>query len=125
MIHNVKVFLVDNDLTALNKYRQGLEKYGYLDIHLFLNGVICLNNLHHKPSIVFLNHRIDESSSFDILKRIKLHYPDIYVIIMSNQENVNLAVDVVRHGAFDYLVKGDNEIVKMSQVIERVFLLDR
>ena len=125
MVHAIKVFLVDHDLITLNKYRQGLENIGYKDIHLFLNGVICINNLHLKPFIIFLNHPIDESSGFDVLKKIRQHYPNIYVVIMSNQENVNLAVDVVRNGAFDYIVKGDNEISKMSQVIERIFLLDK
>jgi len=125
MIHVIKVFLVDNDLITLNKYRQGLENIGYKDIHLFLNGVICINNLHLKPYIIFLNHPIDESSGFDVLKKIKQHHPNIYVVIMSNQEDVNLAVDVLRNGAFDYIVKGDNEVSKMSHVIERIFLLDK
>lgn len=125
MIHVIKVFLVDNDLITLNKYRQGLENIGYKDIHLFLNGMICINNLHLKPYIIFLNHPIDESSGFDVLKKIKQHHPNIYVVIISNQENVNLAVDVLRNGAFDYIVKGDNEISKMSHVIERIFLLDK
>ena len=125
MVHVIKVFLVDNDLITLNKYRQGLENIGYKDIHLFLNGVICINNLHLKPYIIFLNHPIDESSGFDVLKKIKQHHPNIYVVIISNQENVNLAVDVLRNGAFDYIVKGDNEISKMSHVIERIFLLDK
>ena len=125
MVHAIKVFLVDNDLITLNKYRQGLENIGYKDIHLFLNGVICINNLHLKPFIIFLNHPIDESSGFDVLKKIRQQYPNIYVVIMSNQENVNLAVDVLRNGAFDYIVKGDNEISKMSQVIERIFSLDK
>jgi polysaccharide export outer membrane protein len=125
MVHAIKVFLVDHDLITLNKYRQGLENIGYKDIHLFLNGVICINNLHLKPFIIFLNHPIDESSGFDVLKKIRQHHPNIYVVIMSNEENVNLAVDVVRNGAFDYIVKGDNEISKMSQVIERIFLVDR
>jgi DNA-binding NtrC family response regulator len=125
MVHVIKVFLVDNDLITLNKYRQGLEDSDYKDIHLFLNGVICINNLHLKPYIIFLNHPIDESSGFDVLKKIKQHHPNIYVVIMSNQEDVNLAVDVLRNGAFDYIVKGDNEVSKMSHVIERIFLLDK
>lgn len=125
MIHVIKVFLVDNDLITLNKYRQGLENIGYKDIHLFLNGMICINNLHLKPYIIFLNHPIDESSGFDVLKKIKQHHTNIFVVIMSNQEDVNLAVDALRNGAFDYIVKGDNEVSKMSHVIERIFLLDK
>jgi DNA-binding NtrC family response regulator len=125
MVHVIKVFLVDNDLITLNKYRQGLEDSDYKDIHLFLNGVICINNLHLKPYIIFLNHPIDESSGFDVLKKIKQIQPNTYVIIISKQENANLAVDAMKYGAFDYIVKGDHEIAKMKNVIDRVFLLDK
>lgn len=125
MIHTIKVFLVDDDLITLNKQRLGLENYGFKNIYLFLNGIICLNNLHQKPKIIFLNYTIDDSTGFDILKKIKQYQPNIYVIIMSNHENANLAFDAMRYGAFDYIMKGDNEIIKMKNAIDRVFLLGK
>jgi DNA-binding NtrC family response regulator len=125
MIHTIKVFLVDDNLITLNKQRLGLENYGFKNIYLFLNGIICLNNLHQKPKIIFLNYKIDDSTSFDILKKIKQYQPNIYVIIMSNHENANLAFDAMRYGAFDYIMKGDNEIIKMKNAIDRVFLLGK
>ncbi|MBL7935928.1 MAG: response regulator [Bacteroidia bacterium] len=125
MAHNIKVFLVDGDLVTLNEYRQGLENFGYRNINLFLNGVICLNNLHQKPKIIFLNHSVEDAVSFDILKKIKQSQLNVYVIIISNQENVNIAVDAMKYGAFDYIIKGDNEITKMKNVIERIILLGK
>ena len=81
MIHTIKMFLVDNDLMTLNRYRQGLENYGYKNIHMFLNGIICLNKLNQKPYIIFLNNPIDDSSSFDILKKIKQIQPNTYAYV--------------------------------------------
>jgi DNA-binding NtrC family response regulator len=123
MMSNIKVFLVDDDLFSLNIYRQYLENVGLKNIQLFLNGRICLNNLHQKPSMIFLNHPIDDSSSFELLQKIKQYRQTIYVVILSKQENINMAADAMKHGAFDYIVKGDNEIIKMKNVIERIFSL--
>ncbi|MBI3521230.1 MAG: response regulator [Bacteroidetes bacterium] len=124
MTHNVKVFLVDDDLLSLNTYRQGLENSGYKNIHLFLNGIICLNNLHQKPNIIFLNHEINDSSTFDLLKKIKQSLPSAYIILISREENIKVSIGAMKHGAFDYIVKGDDDIRKMNNVIERILSLN-
>lgn len=123
MMAKVKIFLVDDDLFNLNIYREGLDNLGFNDISLFLNGVICLNNLYQKPDIIFLDYHLDNNSGFDILKKIKRHNSDIYVIIIAIQENTKIATDALKYGAFDYITKGDDEITKMKNVIERISCL--
>lgn len=120
-----KIFLVDEDLYTLNIYRQKLDNLGYNDISLFLNGVICLNNLHQKPNIIFLNYPLSDITGFEILKRIKLYSHSIYVIIVSDQENIQIANEALKHGAFDYILKGDDEIIKMNNVIERINTIEK
>lgn len=115
-----KVFLVDDDIFSLNIYRQTLENIGIKDISLFLNGRICLNNLHLKPKVIFLDHNMDDMTGFEVLKKIKRVDPNIYIIIVSAQENMKIAVDALKYGAFDYLIKGDNESEKMKKVIDRI-----
>jgi DNA-binding NtrC family response regulator len=115
-----KIFLVDDDLFSLNVYRQNLENLGYNDISLFLNGTICLNNLHQKPTIVFLDHNMDDLNGFEVLKKIKRYDPNIYVVIISAQESMKIAIDALKYGAFDYIIKGDNESDKMKNVLLRI-----
>jgi len=67
---HAKIFLVDDDLFSLNVYRQGLENLGFSDMTLYLNGTICLNNLHQKPNIIFLDHHMDDILGFDVLKKL-------------------------------------------------------
>jgi polysaccharide export outer membrane protein len=115
-----KIFLVDDDLFSLNNTRSCLDQLGYKDVSLYLNGIICLNNLHLKPSIIFLDITINELVKYEILKKIKQYNPNIYVVIISKIENNQIAIDAIRHGAFDYFVKKDDEITKMKNVIERI-----
>lgn len=120
MENSVNIFLVDDDLFSLNIYRQGLENLGYQKVLLFLNGTICLNNLNKKPDIIFLDHNMDDLTGFEVLKKIKRVDPNVFVVIVSAQENMKIAVDALKYGAFDYIIKGDNEIEKMQNVIERM-----
>lgn len=115
-----KIFLVDDDLFSLNLYRQTLENLGYTDVSLFLNGTICLNHLHQKPRIIFLDHNMDDMNGFEVLKKIKRYDPDIYVVILSAQESMKVAVDSLKFGAFDYIMKGEGEADSMKQVLSRI-----
>ena len=120
MENSANIILVDDDLFSLNIYRQGLENLGYNKVSLFLNGTICLSNLNQKPDIIFLDHNMDDLTGFEVLKKIKRYDPNVLVVIVSAQENMRIAVDDLKYGAFDYIIKGDNEIEKMQNVIERM-----
>lgn len=56
----------------------------------------------------------------EVLERIKRYNPNIHVVIVSSQEDMKVVMRVMRRGAFDYLVKGDDEIQKMEEVINRI-----
>ncbi|MDX2172765.1 MAG: response regulator [Bacteroidota bacterium] len=124
MEKSAKIFLVDDDLYSLNLYQQTLTNLGYENVALFLNGTICLNNLQQKPVIIFLDHNMDELNGFEVLKKIKRFDPNIFVVIVSSQENMQVAIDALKYGAFDYIIKGDNDIEKMGKVIERIDLIE-
>ena len=44
----------------------------------------------------------------DILKKIKQENEDIEVILISEQDDIEVVVDLLRHGAFDYIVKSND-----------------
>ena len=97
MGNSPKIFIVDNDLFSLNTSKIGLENLGYKDVSLYLNGIICLNNLHRKPNIIFLDNTINQESEFELLKKIKQYNSETYVVIISKQDNMQIAFDSIRH----------------------------
>ena|SRR6218665_2609166 len=115
-----KIFLVDDNLFSLAMYEQGLENLGYTNVFQFYNGTNCLDNLHQRPNIVFLDYNMDDLSGLQVLEKIRRFDPNIFVVIVSAQENLKLAVNVLKHGAFDYIVKDDREMEQMGEVIERI-----
>ncbi len=120
MEETFKIFLVDDDLFSLSYNQHELQNLGFKDISLFMNGTVCLNNLHLKPDVIFLDHNMDTMTGFEVLKKIKRYDPNINVVILSGQETIKTAVDALKYGAFDYIMKGDDEIVKMKDSIARI-----
>ncbi|MFT5167648.1 MAG: DNA-binding NtrC family response regulator [Saprospiraceae bacterium] len=120
LIKKYKIFLVDDDLFCLNMYEQHIKNLGYEDITLFQNGTDCLNNLIEYPNIIFLDHKMDTLNGFEVLKKIKRFDPNINVVMVSGQDDLQIALNALKYGAFDYIVKGDQENEKIESVIKRI-----
>ena len=63
---------------------------------------------------------MDVLNGFEVLKKIKRFKPNAYVIMLSSQENIKTAVNALKFGAFDYLIKGDNEEEKIADALQRI-----
>ena len=114
------IFLVDDDLFSINLYRQVLENIGYKNISTFQNASIALYNLEKRPSVIFLDHHMNDISGVEVLKKIKKFDSSIYVVMISGQEKIQVAFDAIKFGAFDYIVKGESAEEKMRDVLSRI-----
>ncbi|HTL09805.1 MAG TPA: response regulator [Chitinophagaceae bacterium] len=118
---DAKIFLVDDDVLCLNLYKQFLKQLGYNNIFLFDNGNDCLTQLDiTKPDIIFLDYNMDELNGIDVLKQIKKFDPSITVLFISGQEDIEIAVNTIKHGALDYIVKSSLSTEKMKSIMERI-----
>jgi polysaccharide export outer membrane protein len=117
-----KIFLVDDDIFCLNLYREHLTNLGYDDISSFDNGPDCLNQLTQQPDVIFLDYEMDNLTGLEVLKKIKRFNPDIFVIFLSGQASIMTAVNALKFGAFDYIVKGmferENIIKVLGKIVE-------
>lgn len=118
--HNLKLFIVDDDQFCSSMYERYLKNHHYSDITIFSNGTECLNALYLKPDIIFLDHNMVDINGFEVLKKIKRYDPNIYVIMVSAQQSIDTAVDTLKYGTFDYLVKGNEVCEKMKETIEKI-----
>lgn len=57
------------------------------------------------PDVVTLDYLLPDMNGADVLQKIKTINPDTEVIVISEQENIETAVELIRNGAYDYLVK--------------------
>jgi DNA-binding NtrC family response regulator len=120
-----KFFIVDDDIFCANVYQQYLSNLNYTDITYFSNGKDCLNNLDQNPDIIFLDYNMDDLIGFEVLKKIKRLNSNIYVVMVSGQENIKIAVDAIKNGAFDYVTKNSFVCEKMTNIIEKISQLKK
>lgn len=74
-------------------------------IHRFSNGKDLLKQLHKQPDIITLDYSLPDYDGRKLLKEVRELCPSAYVIIVSGQNDLNLAVDLLKEGAHDYIVK--------------------
>lgn len=116
----VNIFLVDDDLFSLSLYEQQLYSLGYTNVHTFSNGADCVNGLSKKPDIIFMDHDMDTMNGYDALKIIKQQQPGIYVVFLSGQEDSAVKATVLQSGAFDYIVKSNQDMHRIESVLAQI-----
>lgn len=114
------VFIVDDDPFCLALYEQQLKNLGLQNVSVFDNGTDCINHLSSAPDIVFLDYNMKMLNGIEVLKKIKNFSKDIYVVFLSGQEEVQVAVNTLLNGAFDYIVKGNNDRERIEEVLGKI-----
>ena len=101
-----KILVVDDDPmmakgTGLRLTRAGFD-YSHCE-----SGEDALSYLKegHAPDAVLLDLVMPGMGGLETLKQMRLHDPDLPVIVVSGQESVRTAVETLREGAYDYLTK--------------------
>ncbi|MBN8575812.1 MAG: sigma-54-dependent Fis family transcriptional regulator [Cytophagales bacterium] len=104
----VRIFVVEDDpaYSKFLKYVLGLNPD--FEPEFFTSGKECLAQLHKKPSIVTLDYSLPDMEGEKVLKSIREFDPDISVIIVSAQEKIGTAVELLKAGAFDYISKDED-----------------
>jgi DNA-binding NtrC family response regulator len=114
------VFLVDDDPFCRQLYEYNLKKLGIKDLYVFENGEDCLNSLVLEPDLILLDHYMKPLSGLDVLLEIKNYNPDIFVVMISGQEEILLPLVAMESGAFDYIVKNDITEKRLYEIIEKI-----
>ncbi len=117
---NLKIFVVDDNSFCRELYAQHLKNIGFTDVHLFDNGQECINNLTLQPDIIFLDHEMEPLNGLEVLKKIKRFNPDIYLVVVSGQDNMQVSINALKYGAFDYIIKGEKDEELITKVTDKI-----
>lgn len=104
----VRIFVVEDDPAYSKFLKYVLSLNPDFEVEFFQNGKDCLTQLHKKPSIITLDYSLPDMPGEKVLKSIREFDPDISVIIISAQEKIGTAVELLKAGAFDYISKDED-----------------
>jgi len=110
------LLLVDDEPSAIKALEWALRAQGLDNLLSCSDGVQALEMLKEREiEVVLLDLNMPRMDGGEVLKRVVQEYPEVPVIIISAVDEVDTAVQCVKEGAFDYLVKpGDQDRLRLS-----------
>ncbi len=115
-----RVFVVEDD----EWYREFLSYIMSLnpdhEVFSYSSGKEVLKNLHRKPEIITLDYHLPDTDGATLLKNIKEQLPDADCIIISEQDKIDTAIELLKQGAFDYFVKSKDIRDKLLNTVDKI-----
>ena len=117
------ILIIDDEASLRQTLARILQRAGF-EVTTAANGKDGLALVHEHPfDLLYLDIRMPDMSGLELLKNIHTKFPELPVILFTAQPDLNSAVEALRRGATDYLLKP----LKPQTVIDRTqaILLDR
>jgi len=119
-VDSFKIFIVEDDLIYAKILAYHLSLNPEYETEIFRDGQSLLKNLYKNPSIISLDYNLPDMSGMDILKKIREFNPEIPVIIVSGQQDVLTAVELLKKGAYDYVIKDQDTKERMWNIARNI-----
>lgn len=107
-MNSFKIFVVEDDIWYADILKYHLSLNPDFEVETFTNGRDCLSNLFKRPALVTVDYSLPDMTGKYLLGKILQHTPGIAVVIISGQEDITTAVELLKEGAFDYIVKNED-----------------
>ena len=115
-----KIFIIDDDLFFGEMLRHYLQLNPDYEVYLFNTAKDCLANLYLNPDIICIDFGLPDIQGDVLFKKIQDVYPDLPIIVISGQENIDVAINFLKAGAKDYIVKNEHSKELLWRSIIRV-----
>jgi two-component system response regulator AtoC len=100
-----KILVVDDEPILRDSLEVALKTSGY-EVLTARTGEEGLEQFRKEnPDLILLDHWLPGINGDEVLRRIKEEEPEIPIIIMTAQGSIEMAVNLMKMGAFDFLVK--------------------
>ncbi len=115
-----KIFILDDDVWYSELLEYNLSANPDYEIQKFHSAQDCLSNLYQRPNVITLDYSLPDKNGGEVLKKIKEQSPDTQVVVISGQEDVATAVDLLKKGAYDYIVKDEDTPERLWNSINKI-----
>ncbi len=115
-----KIFVVEDSEWYNRLLVHTLSLNPDFEIKSFFNGKDFLNSLFELPDIVTLDYRLPDYTGLEVLKRIREENSDVQVILISEQEDIDTVVSLLKMGAYDYISKSDDIKDRLTNTVKNI-----
>ena len=121
-MEQLKLIIIEDDDAHFQLMKRAIIKaYPDASIHYFQEAVSCLEMLDEiNPDLVVADYLLPGMNGIEFLKSLNREKRDIPVIMITGQGDENLAIQAMKLGAWDYLVKSGDFFPLIPSVIGKV-----
>lgn len=124
----MSVFIVDDDPIQAEMTKDTLAKFRNFSILTYSTGEEALKAIRTTrvhPDIVILDYYlnskdVDATNGLAVLRKLMELPKEPFVIMVSGQDRIEVAVNCIKYGAFDYVIKNESVFVRIEQVVKKI-----
>lgn len=116
----VKIFVVEDNEWYNKLLVYTLSLNPDYEVKSFFNARDFLSSLNESPDIVTLDFKLPDLTGLEVLKRIRQENNDIQVILVSEQDDIETAVTLLKLGAYDYITKSHDIKERLLNTVQNI-----
>src|ERR1700744_3832545 len=100
-----KILIIDDEVNVALLLSKFLTRNGF-EVSTASSGTSGLEYLKNGAfNLVLCDYRLEDTDGREMLRQIKLNYPQTGVIIITGYSDIKMAVELIKMGAYDYITK--------------------
>jgi len=117
---NPLVFVVEDNRIYNNLIGSYLKTHKFTRVESYLTGEEALENMHKNPDIIIQDYLLDGMTGIEVLIKAKKTHPKVEFIFLSGNDNIDIAINSMKYGAYNYIVKDQMALQKLLEVINKI-----
>lgn len=119
-LKNPLIFVVEDNKVYNKLIVNFLKSNKFTNVEAFHTGEDCLKNIDKCPNIIIQDYLLEGMNGIEVLKRVKKVNPETEFIFLSGQDSMDVAINTMKYGAFDYIVKDQMTLEKMVNKVKQI-----
>lgn len=116
-----RILVADDEANMRWVLERTLTKAGY-EVETVEDGQLALDRaLVERPDLVLVDLKMPKLDGLSVLRMLKEHYPDLLIVMMTAHGSTSTAVEAMKAGAHDYLMKPfdiDELLITVTKALE-------
>jgi DNA-binding NtrC family response regulator len=120
------IFIVEDDPAFSKLIEKTLRASGYTNLKIYPSGDKCIDDIQNtKPDIIIQDFAMPGINGLETMKKIRKVYPDTEFLFLSGQSSIKIAIETIKQGAFDYIVKDEVAQQNVVQKIKKILYIHK
>ncbi|MBL7906185.1 MAG: sigma-54-dependent Fis family transcriptional regulator [Bacteroidales bacterium] len=117
---SLRIFIVEDDVIFARIMSHHLSLNPEYEVEIFSDGKTLLKNLYKNPTLISLDYNLPDMTGLEVLRQIREFNPDLPVVIVSGQQDVATAIELLKKGAYDYILKDQDTKERLWNITKNI-----